>query len=279
MKKIGYHYCSVETFMEIIKNKKLWLSHARMMNDKLECMNILNIFEIVIQNINLSDNYKKIISTKIKKVCESREDYPYILCLSKSKDLLSQWRAYGDKGNGVAIGFDLSKIPHRNLLGKGDASSDLIIDEVCYKEKTISEILEKMLETIPYLSEKLHDEDKVISTISNFFGILASFSKNSKFSEEKEYRICYFPSYRYLLKNLNNENFTLDNHLDIKFRSKNSEIISYFEYELSDSAISEIILGPTCKINKNQLNLFLSKYLPNIGIKNRVIKSEIPLTY
>src|SRR5574344_1489172 len=115
MKKIGYHYCSVETFMKIIENKRLWLSHSRTMNDKLECLNILPIFEKVINNMTISNNYKKNIITKIKRACELTEDFPYIICLSKSKDLLSQWRAYGDKGEGVAIGFDLAKIPHKDL--------------------------------------------------------------------------------------------------------------------------------------------------------------------
>src|SRR5574344_1514250 len=100
-----------------------------------------------------------------------------------------------------------------------------------------------MLEIIPYLSEKLHDENQVTSTICNYFKILAAFSKNSKFSEEKEYRICYFPYYQKLLKNLNAKNEILEENLDLKFRSKNSEIISYFEYIFNENAIAEIVLG------------------------------------
>ena len=44
-KKLGYHYCSVDTFMHIIENKTLWLSHSRTMNDKLECVYILDILK------------------------------------------------------------------------------------------------------------------------------------------------------------------------------------------------------------------------------------------
>ena len=75
------------------------------------------------------------------------------------------------------------------------------------------------------------------------------------------------------------ENVEIEQHLDLKFRTKNSEIISYFEYNFSDDVVSEIVLGPTTRVNKNQLTLFLSQYLPNIKIKNKIIDSKIPLTY
>lgn len=36
--KILYHYCSVETFFNIIKNSCLWLSDIEKSNDYQECM-------------------------------------------------------------------------------------------------------------------------------------------------------------------------------------------------------------------------------------------------
>lgn len=278
-KKIGYHYCSVDTFVKILQNKSLWLSHSRTMNDKLECIYILDILKKVIEDVNVTTKTTDSILEEINKSCKSNVDYPYIISLSKNKDLLSQWRAYGDNGKGVAIGFDLTKIPHKDLIGNGDNDSNLIIDEVCYNEKTIYKILKKMIDTIPYLSSNDIDKKPLIEYICQFIKILSAFTKNSKFSEEKEYRICYFPCYRYLLKNLYKENVDIEAHLDLKFRTKNSEIISYFEYNFADDIISEIILGPTCRINKNQLTLFLSQYLPKIKIKNKIIDSKIPLTY
>ena len=37
----------------------------------------------------------------------------YAVCLSERADQLSQWRAYGDDGRGVALGFDLSTFAQR----------------------------------------------------------------------------------------------------------------------------------------------------------------------
>lgn len=276
--KIGYHYCSVDIFMQILQNKTLWLSHSRTMNDKLECVYILDILKRVIKDVDFKDSKKNGILKSIEKACQSNVDYPYIISLSKNKDLLSQWRAYGDNGKGAAIGFNLSKIPHKDLLGNGDSSSNIIIDEVCYKERTIYNILKKMLETIPYFDDKCIEKSTIVEYISQFIKILSAFTKNSKFSEEKEYRICYFPCYRYLLKNLYKENVDIEEHLDLKFRTKNSEIVSYFEYKFSDEIISDIVLGPTSRVNINQLTLFLSQYLSSLKI-SKILKSKIPLTY
>ena len=74
------------------------------------------------------------------------------------------------------------------------------------------------------------------------------------------------------------ENVDIEEHLDLKFRTKNSEIVSYFEYKFSDEIISDIVLGPTSRVNINQLTLFLSQYLPSLKI-SKILKSKIPLTY
>ena len=49
----------------------------------------------------------------------------YITCFSRNGDLLSQWRAYGDDGRGVSIGFN------SKLLYKVDSSkNDIYIEDV-----------------------------------------------------------------------------------------------------------------------------------------------------
>jgi hypothetical protein len=60
----------------------------------------------------------------------------YITCFSRKGDLLSQWRAYGDDGRGVSIGFD------SKLLYKVDSrKNDIYVEDVLYdKEKQIEDI-------------------------------------------------------------------------------------------------------------------------------------------
>ena len=142
MKKIVYHYCSLETFMNIAENKTIWLSHSRNTNDKTECLYALQNIVSVLKKYNSTEKNDELINEIIRET-ESIADFPYIFCCSKDKDLLSQWSKYGDNGKGIAIGFDINCIPHINMLGEGNFTNNLIIDEVNYNMKGFDEIIIK----------------------------------------------------------------------------------------------------------------------------------------
>lgn len=119
--KIVYHYCSVEVMKSILYNKNLWLSDSYKTNDSSEMYWLLsnttdifnNVFEEyaekykpeILENLScylnifnkIIESYKTSNATKIKK---------FFTSFSEKGDLLSQWRAYGDDGFGVSIGFD-----------------------------------------------------------------------------------------------------------------------------------------------------------------------------
>ena len=104
-----YHYCSVAVMQSIIENKFLRLSSAIETNDKTE----YKYFEKALEEYaGTTKTESVLIKNAVKEVVRQatsvkREKYrPYICCLSKEKDLLSQWRGYGDDGRGVAIRFD-----------------------------------------------------------------------------------------------------------------------------------------------------------------------------
>ena len=91
MSKLLYHYCSVETFFQIIKNQTLRLTNIQYMNDSEELhygMDLLGEAE---------DKYKLIDKRS--------RDYVniYAMCFSEMGDLLSQWRGYGDNAEGLSI--------------------------------------------------------------------------------------------------------------------------------------------------------------------------------
>jgi len=65
----------------------------------------------------------------------------YIACFSEKGDLLSQWRAYADDGEGVAIGFDPNggRFPVVNELPHNNAGPDFAytISEVRYADDVV----------------------------------------------------------------------------------------------------------------------------------------------
>lgn len=276
MKTIVYHYCSLETFMSIVTNKIIWLSHSRNTNDKTECLYALRHITNVLENYCNNNMYDK-LTDEIIDCTKSIVDFPYIFCCSKEKDLLSQWNKYGDDGKGIAIGFDINCIPHIDILGKGDFTNNLIIDEVNYNMKGFDKIIINSIKTIPLLREKGLNNGKIKNMIIEFYKMLSTFIKDKGFKEEKEVRFAFKACYAHLLKSLNEDfNINCPKHPQIKFRTSNNNIISYFEQGFEKNAIKEIVLGPKCNVDFNQLTLFLSEYLPEVRKKNKIIKSNIP---
>ena len=106
---LGYYYCSLNTFLNIIKNKQIYLSDPLKMNDTLEIKwylkNLENedrlyreldfdVAESVFENLKsysgldfTLEEFKEILNYKGQRSA-------YINCFSKEPDILSQWRAY-----------------------------------------------------------------------------------------------------------------------------------------------------------------------------------------
>ena len=101
---------------------------------------------------------------------------------------------------------------------------------------------------------------------------LSTTYKNFSFKEEREVRITYTP------KNLHQDeihscsNDILGRLSDKRFRYQNNQIIPYHEFDFSNKCnsllIPEIILGPKCVLNKNDLIDFLEvNDFENIQVK------------
>ncbi|MBO5333005.1 MAG: DUF2971 domain-containing protein [Clostridia bacterium] len=276
---IIYHYCSVAVFQKIIETNTIWLTHARQTNDVDEGIRYIKPLQSVVNSMsNLSDEEKSIVNSILKEHKE-RVEFPYIGCFSTKSDLLSQWRAYGDDGKGVAIGFEVGKIPHYDLLKKEHGNCGdipIIIDEIAYDEKN-NEVtfIEKIIQACLLIYRKTNNINHAISAGVQGLNLLSVFSKNVDFEEENEVRMAYFPCYFDLIANLSELPTINANKMELKFRTNRDKLISYYEFNLPQNAIQRIVLGPKCSIDKNQLTLFLNKYSPDVRRKNGIVKSNI----
>lgn len=152
-----YHYCSLDGFINIMKNKSLWLSDVRKSNDSDECMYLFKHLKVLIKNSNEANDFIKKLALKYVKAYEAQYEYsslekpykrnaelsniqiPYdqipivdskvpsvhAICFSEAPDLLSQWRGYAEDGTGIAIGF------RTHFLG-GDSGMFMIRDDEGY---------------------------------------------------------------------------------------------------------------------------------------------------
>ena len=149
---IVYHYCTVETFLNIIKNHTLRLSDLCSSNDKAEMKilfsnlknEILNqyrkredFFETIIYGMDVDESFDFILKRMIYKMNNDINQMLFGTCFSEKGDLLGQWREYADKGTGIAIGFNiewLQKLGNKNpfkfsKVNYGYSKDNILIEE------------------------------------------------------------------------------------------------------------------------------------------------------
>jgi hypothetical protein len=252
MDNLIYHYCSINTFFEIIKNKKLWLNDSSYMNDKYE---ITWTDKIVYEAIDELE--KELKNDKLVKLTNFRTEYKkfkskkhYFISFSKDGDLLSQWRGYADNGRGVSIGFpDYLGVSEKfHLCGQVNfqqitrTDEQLGYEEIDYDGKN---------STKKYILDAIKKRDNYELDVA-ILKESATMYKHSSFYEEKEVRITYTPKE---LKDREIEKLSIK-----KFRYQNNMIIPYYEFDFTNNGITpklEIRFGPKCQLIKHDVEDFL----------------------
>lgn len=229
---IYYHYCSLETFINILKNKNIRLGNPDKMNDGNEIMlffeklktKMNNHFELL-KDEAVRKYYEYVYSEGLETVYNenyNQQKVPHIICLSKEEDLLSQWRGYADDGRGVAIGFDIAE-----FLKLGNFLNAV---EVLYDEEKCDENVDNFLLNYGIYNSKPLEFDRmkdVYFEIANFTESLLTEAigyKNSAFQEEKEVRL------------LNTEiDYSSSNFINgPNFKTDGRRIISYYELDIQE---------------------------------------------
>ncbi|ENY0908419.1 DUF2971 domain-containing protein [Serratia marcescens] len=272
-----YHYCSPYTFQQIIERKKLWLSSTSNMNDFSEEKWFLDIIYNVLERYE--DEFERPWCDVVRKGLEDNFRTSYITCFSKSKDLLSQWRAYAENGLGVAIGFEsdefaLTMTKPTEIDGKPGERvvAQLGLQDVIYMNS--AELFDNVAR---YTRDWKRKDDAFLAGLEGdalrdanaaFFtmGIerWAVQHKNPAFSEENETRLVYRPTYanwvdpeRPFMNLERKKEALLDAFDGLKYRISDGFLTSYFEYPFNPVAIKKVVLGPRNKFAESDLKDFL----------------------
>lgn len=219
-----YHYCSVETFMSIIENRSIRLSDLNKTNDYMEKKWANNLITEVLKEqlkkfgiaLDLEKNYmyNEKSENHLQYYKNTLKDELYdqnlilISCFSNQEDKLSQWRAYGQDGTGVAIGFNYNKI--KMLSGRNEYNGKkIVVTKVIYDEteqkKKLGKVIERGILRMKnyhkidhftddfnvYLDEEFDGFCEVLMDDIRWVGCTI---KNPAFSEEEEVRIIFDPS-------------------------------------------------------------------------------------
>lgn len=275
-----YHYTTPEGLNSIIRNRSIWSTNNKFLNDPLE---LQYGSKIIFDKVKLYNDREE--NSTIKKILESLDKFDdarkylyssvYIACFSEKVDSLNQWIMYAAKGFGYNLGILFksespeTKYSHNIELLKPNRPIDLrkVIYNPLEQLNTIDNLLSEFVLSLKnMLRKKKIIENGSIKMIAmvlyNFLLELMISMKSPSFKEEQEWRLIYMP-------------FKDDDPLElIKFRISNNKPTPYHEtyiYEekggILEFPLQSINIGPMLdkEKTKKSLKVFLDSMsvLPN----------------
>lgn len=255
-----YHYCSVQSFLAILASKRLWLSDATKMNDSQEGLWADRLIDelLVDEKTSMSDQDRKefVIGYNLNR----RRSYQF--CLSSEPDILSQWRAYAGDATGLAIGFDSSSFPRQINLPATNAAPKFNTGlwEVIYERQEQQKLIRLRFDNARSAQDICVAEGGKVEyqLLGAVMAGACPLLKNPAFREEKELRLIHTP---HLMTDEKNNLKVVGSDYPINQRVSNGQIVTYFEYPLSDlgvDIVKEVWVGPRSRLGKHDIELALA---------------------
>lgn len=260
MGEILYHYCTVETFFNIIASSRMWLSDVEKSNDYQECILCREYVNESIEKYLQGDTK----AAKAWKHCynegveTSYGTRTFAICFSESCDQLSQWRGYAQDGEGVAIGFDKTILERLNQISEYHiAFKQVIYDNI---QEYAQEIIDDNIKKLAYKGV-----GHVALELSRNYRMKFPFVKNKCFQEEREWRAV-------ICSQIGNYNIPGSDEIcfsKIKYRTAGGRLIPYIEMNFENvkkDFIKEIWIGPKACVEIKDVENFLnhSGYYENL---------------
>jgi hypothetical protein len=274
-----YHYTDVGAILGIVKDKRIWMSDIRFMNDPSELHygeytvahegfrqfaehNTGYVSELIEKCLTKADN-TAIFTSKIR-------PHIFAFSLSSKRDAITHWREYAQRGKGYCL-----ELKSKNLFALSDNSLGLY--RVRYHLSDQTEVYLQFFEEIQRSLLNKNDlgeiSNEILSDhISIGLSIISSIMKNMQYESESEWRILNIRP--------------RDDIAEIKFSARPFAIKPYVDLDLNElirneevgeynNPIKSIMAGPALeKIATYSLELLISQIKEN-GIS--INCSAIPL--
>jgi hypothetical protein len=239
-----YHYTTQAGLLGIVRDKKIWASHTQYLNDAREFHHAISLVEEQLAEMNRPGSYEdreRGLLDEMKQELKGIEGINVCVCsFSEDGDVLSQWRAYGDRASGFALGFSGAFL---RSVSKG---LGFYLVKVEYDEsrqrRLVRTLIEDVLEeNIRQLERSENGDDldlarrRPAGNLVTYLNRYAPILKHYSFSDEKEWRIISSPLFS------PREGFG--------YRAGVSMLIPYFQIPLSATdqpfQLEEVVVGPT----------------------------------
>lgn len=308
---VVYHYCSVETFFQIITNHTLRLSDIEKTNDFMEKKwAIQQCLQYIESNLNNPDypcsECPEAASALLREMKLQFQQYNTMIlaaCFSAKRDLLSQWRGYGENGCGVCIGIssgtEFMEAFHRAqhyLALKGSMQplpSGLLFHSIQYTTEEIqTACMQQFCIYVQLVPLRMSPQDAASQLVHMIYPVLPFF-KSYAFSEEAEWRCVYYPElpfppyenetfdekqFQQLLSSQTREQ-QLDHFrmLPLDYRLRKDNLVPYRDVWFDTSGrqfIQSVTIGPKCPLDRETVKLFLERYHVPVNVRN-IYLSEV----
>ena len=292
-----YKYCSTKTFRKIISDRQIIMNDITKSNDKKE-LNLLKDLLIKCLNDFCKKNYEKVEEFKMytyhmieEFYDEEIQSYKYfVTCFSSLRDSELMWETYGDKCEGMCIGFNKEL-----LISCNNHYPNCIFAEVNYiNEEEINSVLNELIKNTYYRFQKncphSYEKEPFIVSINELaleIFTKSVFYKKEWWKEEKEFRFTNWDTIEIIkagqlpIKGVDINTRSFNNGLEITELQYENDINNFYKYlnfVKRPDFIKEIIIGP-----KNSISFkYLQGLLINYGFETSQIeikKSEGMVQY
>ncbi|MBQ2325551.1 MAG: DUF2971 domain-containing protein [Clostridia bacterium] len=250
-----YYYCNVSTALAVLREKEIWMTDIRNLNDLNELTGVYNMFFNLLEEHDQDNKNALSALLEIARQPGAIQLYErpsgahpyYVACFSKNQDSVSQWVSFADDGHGVAIGFDESCLMEAAQADGLEYHAISYVREDDIKQH-IPEIYEYLLNGGFATGRAMMD-----ATMARIKEIYESgaYYKTHHYRSENEKRIIY--EYPHIVKNLP-EGWEVKG---IKAYAKKNMINTCVPLAFPPSAIKAIITGPKYQKNYYELEMAL----------------------
>lgn len=270
-KNTVYHYTSLETLAKIINDVsedhlRLRATHIDFLNDYTEHTIAIHLLKdkLIEYDNSLSEDYSKKFQSLLNdkrmsffKWEEIHDLFPFIISFSENWDSLPMWNTYGNKSQGIALGFD------KNKLGLIESCK---FQKCIYGSKEYEKYLDQNI-------KKIHSCVEVDSCSINF----GSFDSNLLDKHYEFLPILKDGSYSYEKEHRLIVQSKIEDIERIKFQHSNNLLKPYLEVEVPFECLKEIVLGPTLNLEQLKTSLGILFTQKNKSISRYVEESKIYL--
>jgi hypothetical protein len=142
-----FHYTSTQALISIVQNNTLWATNILYMNDFGELHYSRLLIDDIIRQRMAAETSPPVqqFFARIHHTIDALTELfdTYAVCFCEEKNQLAQWREYGHRGGGYAIGLDPQKIEPELHTTDGEV---VVLFKVCYEAAEQRALTSKLLD-------------------------------------------------------------------------------------------------------------------------------------